>query len=122
MAGEAVLLLTPRRAVSIDWVATKRVSMGDVEVVGDCVAFAMSGAKKGETVAMCIEADLVDAPKKENQTLEAGQLLRFERGKSAVSGDVSVQQRGRGDMLCGYVHDAAREADTRVRMVWRNYT
>lgn len=122
MAGEAVLLLTPRRAVSIDWVATKAVSMGDVQVLGDCVAFAMSDAKKDETVAMCIEADLVDAPKRKGQALEAGALVRFEQGKSAVSNDVTNQQRSRGDALCGYVHDAAPAMDERVRMVWRNYT
>ncbi len=115
----AVKLLSPRGLVSVDWVADKKVRKGNILAVGDVVGFALADAAKGATVALCIEADLVEADK-DAGPIGTGKAIVYNKGQMVVS-QADARQLSKRTGLCGIAHDAAKAEDATVRMIWRNW-
>ena len=116
MAGENARLLKTEHLTSCDWIANGDVAKGDVVEFGESIGIAMSAGSRGETVALCVECDLVEVPK-DNKPFGVGKkvYMKIENGKYTA---VSAKQ---GNHLAGVAHEAAgRSADT-VRCVWRGY-
>lgn len=122
MAGENIRLLSPKGVVSIDVVLTEDVSRGDFLVCGTSACFALADGQRGETVAMCIEADLVEVPKPTGGGWEPGEKVGMKKIEHANFGILSKGDAGKAaSFVIGYVHRAAKGRDDRAEIVWRNY-
>ncbi|MDE0661995.1 MAG: hypothetical protein OXI79_20380 [Gammaproteobacteria bacterium] len=131
MAGENIRLLSPRGMVTIEHTLEADIARGDQLRVGaHSQAFALSAGKKGETVAMCIRAQLVDYPvvtkvagiNAADRRPVAGDLIEVENGKTREKKIAADGQTVRPREYVGVVHRTPAADATRMELVWMGPT
>ena len=121
MAGENVVLLSAKGMVSIHYVATAAVKKGDLIKTGHCIGFALHDAARGETLSLCVEADLVeiDIPRANRKKHAAGTWIHSDPAENMMLSIAKGHPLNRHTDLIGVLHDATVKADTKWRLVYK---
>ncbi|MCY4056641.1 MAG: hypothetical protein OXG44_01435 [Gammaproteobacteria bacterium] len=118
MAGENITPMSVRHMVSIEIVLDADGAKGDLLRSGGKIGFLLQDGKKGDTVPLCIECDLVVMPRGGLRGVAGGHVL-YDNGKFRYkSGNLSNPER---HLMVGYLHRRAQASETQVEIVWRNF-
>ena len=126
MAGEEAVIRSPRSMVTIEWTADARASKGDIITAVSLWGIVLEDVRRGDTVAVCIDCDLIEMKKFEGTEGEtawkAGHRIALSGGPNARKfADADREDpRPRHPEILGFVHKDTATTDTRIEIVWRH--